>query len=152
MLDSGAQVNVLPKYIYRSLQNKLRLHHTKIKLTAYDRGSIPVEGKCIAWVSNGSNKSYPVQFILVPTKSTPLLGLETCKKLNLIERVFKVKVDESCSDIPLIHYKGVVGDIGCVHGYCYINTGPAVKPVVHPAQRVRFALKNRLKVDLNKMV
>ena len=106
MLDSGAQVNALPEHIYRSLQKKPRLHHTKIKLTAYDGGSIPVKMKCIAWVSNGSNKSYPVQFIVVPTKSTPLLGLETCEKLNLIKRVSKVGVDESYSDI-LTHYKNV---------------------------------------------
>ena len=150
MLDLAAQVNVLPKHIYRSFQKKPRLHHTKIRLTAYDGGSTPVKGKCIAWVSNGSNKSYPVRFIVVPTKSTPLLGLETCEKLNLIKRISKVGVDESYSDI-LTHYKDVFGDIGCLPEYCHIDIDPAVKPVVHPARRVPFALKNRLKAELNRM-
>ena len=151
MLDSGAHVNVLPEHIYRSLQKKPRWHHTKIKLTAYDGGSIPVKGKCIARVSNGSNKSYSLQFIVVPTKSTPLLALETCEKLNLLNRVSKVEVDQRYSDI-LTHYKDAFGDIGCLSGYYHININPAVKPVVHPARRVPFALKNKLKAELNRMV
>ena len=38
MLDSGAQVNVLPDKIYNSLRKKPRLLPTKAKLTAYDDG------------------------------------------------------------------------------------------------------------------
>ena len=47
MLDTGAQVNVLPEKVYKALTKRPRLTPTKAKLTAYDGGNIPVEGKCI---------------------------------------------------------------------------------------------------------
>ena len=77
MLDTGAQVNVLPEHVYNSLQKKPKLHHTKVKLSAYDGGRITVKGKC-------------VQFFVVPTKSPPIIGLQTCQNLNLINRVLSL--------------------------------------------------------------
>ena len=67
MLDTGAQVNVLPEHVYNSLQKKPKLHHTKVKLYAYDGGRITVKGKCVAFLKREANKAYPVQFFVVPT-------------------------------------------------------------------------------------
>ena len=60
MLDSGAQVNVLPEKMYNSLRKKPRLLPTNAKLTAYDGGNISVKGGCIAHVTKGSNKTSPI--------------------------------------------------------------------------------------------
>ncbi len=51
MLDTSAQVNVLPEKVYRTLTKRLRLSPTKAKLTTYDGGNIPVQGKCITHLS-----------------------------------------------------------------------------------------------------
>jgi hypothetical protein len=46
-LDTGAQVNVLPRSQYNRLIRKPKLKSTKVKLTAYNGTNIPVVGKCI---------------------------------------------------------------------------------------------------------
>jgi hypothetical protein len=51
-LDTGAQVNVLPKSQYNRLLRKPKLKNTKVKLTAYNGTNIPVVGKCIVRVAH----------------------------------------------------------------------------------------------------
>ena len=77
MLDTGAHANILPQHIYNSLENMPRLHKTNIKLSAYNGESIPVKGKVVLRIEKGKNKSFPVQFIIVPMKSNPIIGLKT---------------------------------------------------------------------------
>ena len=149
MLDTGAQVNVLPEHVYNSLQKKPKLHHTKVKLSAYDGGRITVKGKCVAFLKREANKAYPVQFFVVPTKSPPIIGLQTCQNLNLIKRV--LSLDEKNSHF-FDAYEDVFGELGCIPGEYHINVDHTVKPVVHPARRVPFALKEKLKAELNRMV
>ena len=149
MLDTGAQVNVLPEHVYNSLQKKPKLHHTKVKLSAYDGGRITVKGKCVAFLKREANKAYPVQFFVVPTKSPPIIGLQTCQNLNLIKLV--LSLDEKNSHF-FYAYEDVFGELGCIPGEYHINVDHTVKPVVHPARRVPFALKEKLKAELNRMV
>ena len=89
-LDTGAQANILPQHIYYSLENRPRLHKTNIKLSAYNGESIPVKGKVVVHIEKGKNKSFPVQFIVVPMKSNLIIGLKTCERLNLIKRVMLI--------------------------------------------------------------
>ena len=49
-------------------------------------------------------------------------------------------------------YEDVFGELGCIPGEYHINVDHTVKPVVHPARRVPFALKEKLKAELNRMV
>ena len=49
-LDTGAQVNILPKSIYEKLNPRPKLKQAGIKLAAYNNSDIPVEGKCISSV------------------------------------------------------------------------------------------------------
>ena len=149
MLDTGAQVNVLPEHVYNSLHKKPKLHRTKVKLTAYDGGGITVKGKCVAFVKTEANKAYPVQFFVVHTKSPPIIGLETCQNLNLIKRV--LSLDDKNSHF-FDNYEDVFGELGCIPGEYHIDVDPNIKPVVHPARRVPFALKEKLKAELNRMV
>ena len=94
-LDTGAQTNILPQHIYYSLEDRPRLHKTNIKLTAYNGESIPVKGKVVVRIEKGKNKSFPVQFIVVPMKSNPIIGLKTCERLNLIKRVMLINDSSS---------------------------------------------------------
>ena len=89
-LDTGVQANILPQHIYYSLENRPRLHKTNIKLSGYNGESIPVKRKVVVRTEKGKNKSFPVQFIIVPTKSNPIIGLKTYKRLNLIKRVMLI--------------------------------------------------------------
>ena len=45
-IDTGAQVNILPKTIYNQLRFKLKLEKSSIKLKAYNGTAIYVLGTC----------------------------------------------------------------------------------------------------------
>ena len=91
-LDTGAQANVMPKSEYLKLIRKPKLKVTRAKLTAYSGSSIPVLGKCILRISH-KKRMVPIMFIVADTNSPPILGLNTCEKLNLIKRVMVVNED-----------------------------------------------------------
>ncbi len=59
-------------------------------------------------VNQGSNKTVPVQFFVVKTEASPIIGLKTCEQLNLIKRVYKFDVGY---DSMLENYD-IFGDLG----------------------------------------
>lgn len=81
-LDTGAECNIIPRKIYNRMPNKPKLHNAKDKLTSYNGSNSQVEGKCIVRITRPdfTGKSYPVQCFVVPTGSSPILGLETCER------------------------------------------------------------------------
>ena len=85
-LDTGAEINVLPKTVYMEMQDKPKLLPTAVTLTAYNDTSIPVIGKCIARIKI-ENKVTPVLFIVADVESSAILGQNTCDKLQLIKRL-----------------------------------------------------------------
>ena len=91
-LDTGTQANVMPKSEYLKLIRRPKLKVTKVKLTAYNGCLLPVLGKCILRISH-KKRMVPVMFILTDNNSPPILGLNTCEKLNLIKRVMVVNED-----------------------------------------------------------
>ena len=42
----------------------------------------------------------------------------------------------------------VFGELGCLPSEYHINVDETVKPVVHPLRRVPFALRHKLKAEL----
>ena len=105
--------------------------------------------KCIARIEKVHNKTSPVQFIVVPTKSVPIMDLNSCEKLNLIKKCFIINgADTSIID----KYDSVFGDTGCLPGEYKIKVDPNVAPVMHPPRRVPFALKHKLMAELERMM
>ena len=148
-LDTGAMCNVLPQNVYNLLEKRPKLHKTKVKLSSYGGESIPVVGKVIARIQKGQNKSYPVQFIVVSAKANPIIGLKTCEQLNLIKRISMINnADPTIFD----DFDDLFGDLGCLPRTYHINIDPNVKPVVHPPRRVPFALRHKLRAELDRMV
>ena len=119
-IDSGAQVNVLPKAIYNKLQQKSRLHPTDVKLSAYNGSGIPVLGRAILNLTH-KNKNISVLFIIVDINATPVLGLQTSAKLNLIQRVYQV----SCNPPPYLdQFKDCFCELGKLPGLHHITVDP----------------------------
>jgi len=65
-----------------------------IQMPAYNNEPIKVEGSCILNVIHKFVK-YPTLFIVADTKSTPIIGLQTCSRLNLIKRINEMNVSSS---------------------------------------------------------
>ena len=73
-LDTGAQVDVMPKYLYNKLIQNPKLKSTKVKLAAYNSTNIPVVGLYMAQIAHTKNQKVPVMFIVAETSSPPILG------------------------------------------------------------------------------
>ena len=147
-LDTGAQVNLLSESEYRKLRNKPKLQRTKHKLKGYGNYDIQIIGKFVAHVEH--NGKHRMTFFVVPGADKPLLGLEACERLGLVKRVADVKKDtyEALKE----EYKELFEGLGCLPGQHTIVVDPTVPPVVHACRKVPFALHDKLKEELRRMV
>ena len=114
-LDSGAQVNVIPRSIYKKLQPRPKLRETKLRLTAYNNTTIPIYGKCIATLKHqGTN--FNTLFTVVDDNYSPILGLKTSEHLNLIKRIYNIDADKIFSE-----FKDCFGEMGCLSRIYHID-------------------------------
>ena len=107
-LDTGSQVNIIPQNTYHALQKKPKLCTATEKLMAHDGNAIPVIGKSIVNLARKGKPSIPAQMFVVPTDSSPIIGLETCQRLNLIKRVEIL----NCDHANFMPSQYVFGEIG----------------------------------------
>ena len=80
------QTLALKQMSFRRLRKSVKIHKSSAHLSAYNGTPVKVVGKCILYVRH-KGKSYPVLFHVAETNSTPILGLKTSLRLNLIKRV-----------------------------------------------------------------
>ena len=84
-------------------------------------------------------------------KSTPILGHKCSTRLNLIKRMAEVKESKEIPEF-VNKYSRCFGELGCLSSVHHIEIDETVKPVVHPPRKVPYALLDRLKKELDKMV
>ena len=152
-IDTGAQVNVLPRSIFRSLGKSCPLQPSQKKLTVYNGQHLKVDGYLtLPCEYNGQISNE--EFYIVDTNSSPILGLQTCLKLNLI----KLVLSNTCSlntsltkEQILGKYSDVFTGIGKLPGEFEIHLHDKVTPVVHPPRRVPVAIRDKLKAELDRM-
>ena len=150
-LDTGAEVNVLPKFLFDHLYNRPKLSRSAVKLSAYNSSDIPVEGKCIASIQH-EGKMHKVLFMVVKTDSTPILGLNACQRLNLNQKTHKVHTvgeDLSFKDEMLREFNDCFGEMGTIGTTYKIELKENVKPVVVPTRKVPFRMmdEGRIRQD-----
>ena len=146
-IDTGAQCNVIPK----SLSPRPTLKPTTMKLPAYNGTEIPVAGKCIMSIKL-KNQKVNVLFIVVDADSVPILGLNASEKLNLINRFYKITDDNPAQPNIEVEFSDCFGEIGCLKRTHHIEVKEDVKPVISPIRKILFALKTKLKEELQCMV
>ncbi len=76
-----------------------------------------------------------------------ILGLRAAVALNLIKRVYQVTTDDIMQE-----YQDVFEGTGCMNTEHHIQLEEDAKPTVHPPRRVPFALHNKLKDELERLV
>ena len=148
-IDSGAQVNVMPESIYKTLKQKSESKPTKVKLTAYNGSQIPVIGQCEGKI-NYRGKNVNLIFIVSSNKSAPILGLDSSVKLKLIQRVMNITQDDSPNFFA--EFNDCFGDIGSLPKIYHILVKPEVTPTISPARRVPIAVRDNLRSELERMI
>ena len=87
-IDTGAQCNVTPLKILKSFDPEPDLCPLNVKLSAYNNSKFPVLEKCSLTLKHKKDH-FDVSFIVVNSKSVPILGLAASESLNLICRKCK---------------------------------------------------------------
>ena len=148
-LDTGAQCNVLPLHIYNQISDR-PLKPSKSRLVSYSGHRLNTVGKVTLLVST-KNKYVPIEFEIVKDKSTPLFGLKACLELNLISRLFSLNCENTSSEEILENYRDVFEGLGCLPTEYRIRLEKDAKPIINPPRKIPYALRNKVKNELDRL-
>ncbi|KAF2888930.1 hypothetical protein ILUMI_17243, partial [Ignelater luminosus] len=112
--------------------------------------SLEVIGQCMV-ACKKTNKKYNIDFYIVQSDTSAILGLNSCLTMNVIKKVDSVSTNANCKDLVKI-YKDVFVGIGCLSKPYRIKLKNDAKPVAHPTRRVPLALMPQLKNCLDQLV
>lgn len=149
-LDTGADVNVLPKrYLNRIGVLESELINTTMKLRGYSGASIHVLGKCSLKVIH-KNITYILKFVIADVDSPAILGRGSCEELKLVKRIMSIS-SKNDSERILDDYPDVFEGLGCLPGSYKISLKENIHPVVHAPRKMPIALKESFKNKLLEM-
>lgn len=141
-LDSGAQCNVIPKSVAKSIGMPLDSSRTK-RIITYSGHNIDVAGE-LKMNTKIRGKLHMIRFIVVNEEVTPVLGKASCEKTGLIKRVKEIRQGDNNS---------VFDGLGCLKDYEYdIDLVKNPEFVIHAARRLPHAYKDAVKKELDSMV
>lgn len=144
-LDTGAEVNVISKNVLDRIQYKNKIRTTSHVIEAYGSFNLNPLGIVNLKCSHNNIELYE-DFVVINNSAQPLLGLDTCLKLNLIK---KLSVNSLVSKSDFINKNlEVFEGLGKFEGKCRINLKVNSTPVVRPPRRVPLTLRDRLKDTL----
>lgn len=173
-LDTGSQVNIIPEKVYDKLGVIGILQNPIHKLSTYNGHTLSTLGVCRLACSKANN-TQSIEFYVVDTVISPILGLKSCLDFELIKLIYSVdsletsvhtnpsdkEVKPICNNgdeskpldnkLATQQYNDVFQGIGLFPGECKIHVDQNVLPVVHPPRRVLFALRDKLKSELERM-
>ena len=116
-IDTGAQCNVIPLAILKKFDLEPDLCPKNIKLFAYNNSKILVLGECSLTLKHKKDH-FDVSFIVVDSKSVPILGLATSESLNLIKRISTINVSD---EQFLSEFSDCFGEIGTLKNTHHIE-------------------------------
>ncbi|XP_061170401.1 uncharacterized protein K02A2.6-like [Saccostrea echinata] len=132
--------------------NKLgirKLQQSQAKLVSYIGHKLKISGKILCSVQH-KNKYYALQFYVVPGKVDPILGLPSCKEMNILKLIETVNEFRTAEEI-IRDFSDVFDRIGCMRGRHRIHVDKNVPPVVHAPRKVSYKMRDRLKEELERM-
>ena len=117
-------------------------------MSAYNGSHIPQEGSCIVRIKHNQS-IISVSVLVADTNPTPIIGLNTSTKLNMIKRVMQIS-----SPLPnyLTEFRDCFSDIGCLPGKHLIVIDTNHLPDVNSPRRIPYVLREKLKAELDKIV
>ena len=82
-----------------------------------------------------------------------VVGLKTATALNLVKRLFTIgcRGDEDTQPEILKRYRGQFSGIGTLPGEYEIKIDARVNPVIHQPRRTLYMLRDKVKVELDRM-
>ena len=88
------------------------------------------------------NKKEDIRFFIVETQVESVLSGETCLKLGLLKRMYKLGAQESSEkSVRLEDYPELFTGLGCLPGEYKIQLKENAQPVVHPLRKAMVLLR-----------
>ena len=119
-----------------------------IKLSAYNNSKIPVLGKSFRTLKHKKDH-FGVLFIVVDSRSVPILVLATSEILNLIKRISAVNLSD---EQFLCEFSDCFGKIGTLKNAQQIEIKDNVSSVLTAVRKIPLALKPKLEKESKCMV
>lgn len=153
-IDTGSEVNILPKNIFQNFCINNKSHMVKkcnTVLEAYGGAKLNSIGKinlqCV-W----SNKVFSVDFLIVDLNVKPIIGLPTCYTFGLVKKCEDVdSVSLNDKEIFIQKNNDVFEGLGTFSDVCKIQLKKHSKPVARNARRIPMVIKNKLREKLDKL-
>ncbi|XP_055923520.1 uncharacterized protein K02A2.6-like [Eupeodes corollae] len=147
-LDTGSQVNILPRKLFDKIRTQNRLKNYAVKLEAYGGFRLEVVGAVECEVKDG-NKKYNMQFVVVEKGCQALLGLESCMELGLVARIDSISQSMKEKFIKL--NEDIFEGYGFFPDECRLELKKDAQPVNRPPKRIPLSLREKVKETLGKM-
>lgn len=148
-LDTGAQANVLPEWIYKKLKHTPTLVGTNQRLRAYNGQLIPSSGK-VNLILEVKNKNYVAEFFIAQGNVKPIIGAKTCEEIGLIKRIEGLTKSNKYT-VNKQECESLFQGLGCLPGEYSIEVDTTMRPVVHPCRKIPFPVRDKLKTELRRM-
>ena len=152
-LDTGAEANVIPQSLFYKLPTR-QLKDTKTKLSTYGNNVVTPLGKTkLTCETKSTNMKQDLDFYVVKFQATPILGLEACKTLKLLEKVDIVENEDKkvTMNTLLKDYKDNFKGLGKFEGQYKIELNSDARPVINPPRVVPQTLLPKLKEALDEL-
>ena len=145
-------MNILPSKLFEQFNVSAPLSAADIRLTSYSGDQLRVLGKLKIHCAY-KNRYAIANFYIVEQRNIPaLLNLETARQLGLIKLTYAIDQHNPKTVHPILsEYSDIFEGIGTFEGLCSINLKENTCPTVCATRKVPFALRDKLKAELNSM-
>ncbi|XP_055507978.1 uncharacterized protein LOC129707187 [Leucoraja erinacea] len=150
-LDTGAKVSVISTKLFHKIRNNEQLSADRSVLRAYGGEELTPVGR-VTFHCKLQKTSRDLSFFVLDCDCVPLLSNQACQDLGLVAfdstvHEVRVKLD------PVSEYPDLFDDkLGKLPLVYKIAIDSSVTPVCRPSHRVSFAMKDKVKAMLDKMV
>ncbi|GFX40521.1 reverse transcriptase domain-containing protein [Trichonephila clavipes] len=150
-LDTGSQVNVISKSELLKWDEKPVVRNFKIAVLDYSDNRVPILGEChLNCETKRYRKTY--KFLVTSLNSCPILGLEACRELGLIQRLNMIyKSPIETPELILKKFADVFTGTGRLKRILKIKLKENSVPHVAVPCKVPLAIHNKIK-ELSNMV
>lgn len=153
-LDTGAQVNILPKSELTKWSNKPVIKKCKQPVLDYSDNEVPILGECLVSCETDKIKK-KVKFLITTLDACPILGLQACQCLGLIKRLNQVKAENKCHqetpEMVINEFPDVFTGMGRLNRTVKIKLKENYSPHVAAPRKVPLALHSKVKEELARM-
>lgn len=151
-INTGAQANLISMTEIHAMKEKPKIIPKRVLLKDYNGKDIASRGQCRLKVTVKGKDKY-VLFTVVPEGHESLLSGATSKKLNLVKRVYNMRIAPGTQTVEstVQQYQDVFKGLGCLPYTYKIQLKEDATPVIHAPRRIPAPLCDRLKKELDRM-